>query len=383
MILLMEKFNRLMVTFKDTSTDIDKKLKGFIGTKTNKFTNPLEDSKEIVQNLSNLYQFKKEIELDNTKEEIYNRLSEIFTNQFKITSFTFIEIDLSKRKMTTVKEIGNTFYCKENIENEPHLCRAARTENDVITTEYHHTCPYFEKVDKFHYCISTSISKNINLIINFVFDDKDKLEYLKEKISFIKSYINESAPSIEVKLLMEALQQSAFRDGLTGLYNRKFLEEHTKKLIPQALRDKFNIGVLLLDMDHFKAVNDEYGHDIGDKVLKELARILNETIRESDIIIRYGGEEFIVLLVNIKTEEQAISVANKIRIKVSENEIDVYAGSKLRKTVSIGLSMFPEDSSSLESVIKNADIALYEAKSKGRNQVVRFQSEQTSSIDLF
>ncbi len=142
-------------------------------------------------------------------------------------------------------------------------------------------------------------------------------------------------------------------------------------------------GVLLLDMDHFKAVNDEYGHDIGDKVLKELARILNETIRESDIIIRYGGEEFIVLLVNIKTEEQAISVANKIRIKVSENEIDVYAGSKLRKTVSIGLSMFPEDSSSLESVIKNADIALYEAKSKGRNQVVRFQSEQTSSIDLF
>ena len=118
MILLMEKFNRLMVTFKDTSTDIDKKLKGFIGTKTNKFTNPLEDSKEIVQNLSNLYQFKKEIELDNTKEEIYNRLSEIFTNQFKLTSFTFIEIDLSKRKMTTVKEIGNTFYCKENIENE-------------------------------------------------------------------------------------------------------------------------------------------------------------------------------------------------------------------------------------------------------------------------
>ena len=150
-------------------------------------------------------------------------------------------------------------------------------------------------------------------------------------------------------------------------------------------------GVLLLDMDHFKAVNDEYGHDIGDKVLKELARILNETIRESDIIIRYGGEEFIVLLVNIKTEEQAISVANKIRIKVSENEIDVYAGSKLRKTVSIGLSMFPEDSSSLESVIKNADIALYEAKNKGRSQFLKYSDLTAadgveifdSSIDLF
>ena len=383
MIVLMDKFNDLMTSFKDTATDIDKKLKGFIGTKINNQINPLEDSKEIVLNLSNLYQFKKEIELDNTKEEIYNRLSEIFINQFNFKNFTFIEIDTSKQKMTTIKEVGDTFYCKHNIENEPHLCRAARTKNDVISTEFHHTCPYFKEENKFHYCISTGISKNVYLIINFVFDNKEELDYLKDKISYIKSYINESAPSIEVKLLMDALQQSAFRDGLTGLYNRKFLEEHSKKLIPQAIRDKFSIGVLLLDIDHFKAVNDEYGHDIGDKVLKELSRILNETLRESDIIIRYGGEEFIVLLVNVKTEEDALVVANKIRMKVSENEIDVYAGSKLRKTISIGLSMFPNDSNSLESVIKNADIALYEAKSKGRNKVIRFQSEQISSVDLF
>jgi two-component system, cell cycle response regulator len=383
MIILMDKFNDLMTSFKNTATDIDKKLKGFIGTKINNQVNPLEDSKEIVLNLSNLYQFKKEIELDNTKEEIYNRLSEIFINQFNFKNFTFIEIDTSKQKMSTIKEVGNSFYCKHNIENEPHLCRAARTKNDVISTEFHHTCPYFEEVNKFHYCISTAISKNVYLIINFVFDNKEELDYLKDKISYIKSYINESAPSIEVKFLMDALQQSAFRDGLTGLYNRKFLEEHSKKLIPQAIRDKFSIGVLLLDMDHFKAVNDEYGHDIGDKVLKELSRILNETVRESDIIIRYGGEEFIVLLVNVNTEEDALVVANKIRMRVSENEIDVYAGSKLRKTISIGLSMFPDDSNSLETVIKNADIALYDAKSKGRNKVVRFHSEQTSSIDLF
>ena len=383
MTILLDKFNNLITTFKDTATDIDKKLKGFIGSKIDNQINPLEDSKEIVLNLSNLYQFKKEIELDNTKEEIYDRLSEIFINQFKISNFTFIEIDVAKQKMNTIKEVGNTFYCKQNIENEPHLCRAARTKNDVISTQYHSTCPYFKQENKFHYCISADISKNVYLIINFVFDTKEELDYLKDKISYIKSYINESAPSIEVKLLMDALQQSAFKDGLTGLYNRKFLEEHTKKLIPQALRDNFNIGVLLLDMDHFKAVNDEYGHDIGDKVLKELSRILNETVRESDIIIRYGGEEFIVLLVNVKTENDALEVANKIRTRVSENEIDVYAGSKLRKTISIGLSMFPNDSKSLDSVIKNADIALYEAKSKGRNKVIRFQSEQISSVDLF
>ena len=91
---------------------------------------------------------------------------------------------------------------------------------------------------------------------------------------------------------------------------------------------------------------------------------------------KYAREELVAELTSMFLQQE-------LGIKVSENEIDVYAGSKLRKTVSIGLSMFPDDSTSLESVIKNADIALYEAKSKGRNQVVRFQSEQTSSIDLF
>lgn len=383
MIVLLDKFNSLMTSLKGTSSDIDKKLNGFIGKVSNSENSSLEDSKEIITNLSNLYQFKKEIEQDSTKEEIYTRVTEIFINQFKIKNFNLVEIDTLKKKMEIVKEVGDTFYCKSSIENSPEQCRAVRTNSDVFSIEYHSSCAYFNQKDKFHYCLNTNITKNINLVINFVFDTKKELENLKEKISFIKSYINESAPSIEVKLLMKALQESAFRDGLTGLYNRKFLEEHSKKLIPQAKREKFNIGVLLLDMDHFKAVNDEYGHDIGDKVLKELSRILMETVRESDIVIRYGGEEFIVLLVNVRTEEDALIVANKIRTKVKENEIDVYAGSKLRKTISIGLSMFPNDSTNFDSVIKNADIALYDAKSKGRDQVIRFKPEQVSSVDLF
>ena len=383
MVNLVEKFNRLMSSLKDTSTDIDRKLKGFIGKISGAETNSLEDSKQIVSSLTNLYQFKKEIELDSTKDEIYTRLSEVLKNQFKIKNFTFTENNTTKRKIEVVKEEGTGFYCKSTLEENYESCRALRTKNDVISIDFHSSCPFFNQDDKFYYCLSREITKNINLVINFVLDTKEELESLKDNISFIKSYINESIPSIEVKLLMQALQESAFTDGLTGLYNRKYLEEHSKRLISQAKRDNFNIGILLLDMDHFKAVNDEYGHDIGDKVLKELSRILNETLRESDVIIRYGGEEFIVLLVNIKTEEDALNVANKIREKVKENEIDVYAGSKLRKTISIGLSMFPDDSNNFDSVIKNADIALYEAKSKGRDQVVRFTSESSSLVDIF
>ncbi|MFY9073416.1 GGDEF domain-containing protein [Malaciobacter mytili] len=381
---LIDDYNLLMSTFRDTSVDIERRLQGFIGQEANSSQiNPLEKSKDIIKNLSNLYQFKKEIELDNTKIEIYNRLSEVFQNQFKIKHFTLIEIDNIKSKLTVVKSVGNSFYCKDNISDEPEFCRCARTKNDVISVDFHHSCPYFEKENKFHYCLNVEISKNIYLIINFVCETKNELEELKDKISFVKSYINEAAPSIEVKILMNALQESAFQDVLTGLYNRKFLEEHSKKLVPQIKRENLNIGVLLLDMDHFKAVNDEYGHDIGDKVLKELARILNETVRESDLIIRYGGEEFMVLLVGVNSDSDALTVANKIRENVRENEIDVYAGNKLKKTVSIGLSMFPQDSKTLDGVIKNADIALYEAKNSGRDKVVRFHESQVSSIDLF
>ncbi|RXJ88209.1 GGDEF domain-containing protein [Arcobacter sp. CECT 8985] len=382
---LINDYNKMITTFKDTSYDIERKLQGFIGQTANSSNiNPLEKSKDIIKNLSNLYQFKKEIELDNTKDEIYQRLSEVFINQYQISNFTFLEIDTLKNKIQIVKEVGEEdLYCKDNIINDPELCRCARTRNDVISVDFHHSCPYFKEKNKFHYCIDVEISKNICLIINFICTSRRELDNLKDKISFIKSYINEAAPSVEVKLLMEALQESAFEDGLTGLYNRKFLDEHSKKLIPQVKREDISVGVLLLDMDHFKAVNDEYGHDIGDKVLKELARILNETVRESDLIVRYGGEEFIVLLIGVNSEQDAMNVANKIRQRVRENEIDVYAGNKLKKTVSIGLSMFPEDSNNLDSVIKNADIALYEAKNGGRDQVVRFQENQVSSVDLF
>ena len=380
---ITNEYNNLMSTFEETSGNIDKKLQGFVGYQTTKERNPLNESKEIINNLSNLYQFKKQVELDDTKDEIYSRLAQVFINKFQITSFTFIEVNMLTQKMEEVHKEGNSFHCEQTIREQPDLCRAARTKNDVMSIDYHNSCPYFDNKDEFYYCMNIDIAKNLYLIINFVCKTKDELEKLKDKTVFIKSYLTEAAPALEVKLLMHALKESAFRDGLTGLYNRKFLEENSKKLIPQVLRENINIGVLMLDMDHFKAVNDEYGHDIGDKVLKELARILNETVRESDIIIRYGGEEFIVLLVGIRTEENALEVANKIGQNVKQNEIDVYAGNKLKKTISIGLSMFPEDSKSFDSVIKNADIALYEAKDSGRDKVVRFKEEQVSSVDLF
>ncbi len=378
-------YNNLITIFKDTSLDIDKKLQGFVGyrDRSNLNTNPLNESKDIIDNLSNLYQFKKQVELDSTKEEIYQRISQVFENKFHLKNFTFFEIDIKKQKMQKVVSVGESLYCHDAIKDNPHLCRAARTKSDVVSIDFHESCPYFTKKDKFYYCLNIDIVENLYLIVHFVTDSEKELEELKNKSLFINRFLKEARPAVEVKLLMQALEDSAFKDGLTQLYNRKFIDEHLKKLLPQIKRDKKKIGLLMLDMDHFKAVNDEYGHDIGDKVLKGLSRTLEENVRESDIIIRYGGEEFMVLLIGVDSEESAMNIAHKIGAKVRENEIDVYAGTTIKKTVSIGLSMYPDDSNLFDTVVKNADIALYEAKSSGRDKVVRFSKEQKTSVELF
>ncbi|MFA7084304.1 MAG: GGDEF domain-containing protein [Arcobacteraceae bacterium] len=384
MILFTDDFNMLLTSYKATFDDIDKKLKYFIGHTTSKENKtPLDESKLIITNLSNLYQFKKEIEQDQTKEEIFDRLVQVLKNQFHQKNFTIYQTNLKEDSREVVSQVGTLNFCCPSHMSNPSLCRSARTNNDVVSVEFHNPCPCFTSNDYFYYCTSTNINKNTIIVINFVLETKEELLFVKDNISFIKSYINEAAPSIAVKILLQALKDSAFRDGLTGLYNRKFLEEYIKKALPQAIRDNKKLAVLMLDMDHFKSVNDEYGHDIGDVVLKELGYILIQNVRESDLVIRFGGEEFIVILSNIDNTESALAVANKIREQIAQNEIDVYAGTKLRKTVSIGLAVFPDDGKTFDTVCKNADIALYEAKNKGRNQVVVFNESQVSSIDLF
>jgi diguanylate cyclase (GGDEF)-like protein len=135
---------------------------------------------------------------------------------------------------------------------------------------------------------------------------------------------------------------------------------------------------MMLDIDYFKIVNDTYGHDAGDTIIKGLSEVINETIRKADLAIRYGGEEFVVLLHNA-TRDGALEVAQKIHDKFNERKFRVGSAETIQKTISIGLAHFPEDADSIWKVIKFADTALYEAKNTGRNQVIEFKSEMFES----
>ncbi|MEA5513068.1 diguanylate cyclase, partial [Nodularia sp. UHCC 0506] len=169
--------------------------------------------------------------------------------------------------------------------------------------------------------------------------------------------------------LRETLQYQSIRDPLTGLFNRRYLEEALTQEIARGQRQQHPIGVVMIDVDHFKRFNDTYGHDVGDYVLQTIGTILKESVRGSDIACRYGGEEMTLILPESSLEETNTR-AEQIREAIS-NVILAYNGQHLGKlTISLGIAGFPKHGVKGTSLIQAADAALYRAKAAGRNQVV-------------
>ena len=172
----------------------------------------------------------------------------------------------------------------------------------------------------------------------------------------------------QLEKLQEQLQEQAHRDPMTNLYNRRYFHDIASKMVALAKREHKMISVIMLDIDHFKVVNDTYGHDVGDIVIKQLAEILKKHTRESDIITRFGGEEFVVLLPNTDLEG-AKKMALKIREIVEQTEVDYGGTNKIAFSVSLGVATLAENDINIEMVLKRADEALYKAKESGRNRV--------------
>jgi len=258
------------------------------------------------------------------------------------------------------------------------LCRSNRIGKDVVSDDFDGVCPQATECGSNQYiCLPIAIGGKVSLVINILAMSDEENVRIKKLLPRLHNFLSEATSVIESKKLMEILRESSLRDAMTGLYNRRFLEEYLTKAMPQALRNGKKVGILMIDMDHFKMVNDTYGHDIGDSILKKLSRTITENIREADLAVRYGGEEFLVLLHDVVDDNDMLAVAEKLRVRVAD--MKVKAGNEvLQKTISIGAALFPDDTDSVWKCIKFADIALYRAKESGRNRVVRFAEDMWS-----
>lgn len=331
----------------------------------------------LMETVHGMTQFKQVIEEDKQVDEIYARLADVFVNRLHINACHIFEVteDDQRLRAVDIPEITAELSCNELILSQCELCRATHTGHRVSSFDFPGICRQFTGRDRFeHVCVPMISGGRTTGVIQLLFDPSQATpDEVGTQLFEAESYIDQSLSVIDAKRLMQKLRDTSLRDPLTGLYNRRYMQEVLEPQIAGVLRREKHVGLIMCDLDYFKRVNDEYGHDVGDTVLKETARILQESVREADVVIRFGGEEFIVLLFDIEPGE-AINVAENIRTRIDNHRFQLDTGT-LHKTISAGVSEYPHDTDSLWRAIKFADVALYQAKGEGRNLAMRFTPE--------
>ncbi len=384
--------NETSKDLKKILSDINSKVSTLIGYTVLKTDNYLKDTIKIINELIKIYNFKRVVERDRTKKDIIRRLEFITKDYMYFENYTIYEVDNNKMSLFVINSkinIGKgNMWCNRLILEDAEACRAKRTGRDVDCLDFSCICPSFNlktfeenesRVDEIcnekynYYCIPIYISGKVGMVLLFIFDN-DMVDFVHQMIPYIKNYFTEASSIIESRKLMELLKEQSLVDQLTGLYNRRYLDDFSENIVAGIKRRGTNLGILMLDIDHFKTVNDKYGHDNGDIVLKNVSKQIRKSIRSSDTAVRFGGEEFLVLLIDI-SQGGALEIAEKIRKAVESSPLEISEGIALKKTISIGACEYPADSDKFWQAVKYSDIALYKAKENGRNKVVRFTKE--------
>jgi len=214
--------------------------------------------------------------------------------------------------------------------------------------------------------------KLVNTTYNEADEERKVSQYVLETSSKEMQELYEKLKQKSQSALAKSEQrykELATKDMLTGILNRFAFEDELNKIISNSKRTGTKFALLFLDLDHFKEVNDTYGHDVGDKLLQEVVKRVSPNIRVEDVFARIGGDEFILIFTNIANEKPTVLVDKAISLFRKPWIID---DTRLNVTTSIGVSIFPDDANNEIELMKKADIAMYKSKELGRNQVIYF-----------
>ncbi|OIO71065.1 MAG: hypothetical protein COW19_00365 [Zetaproteobacteria bacterium CG12_big_fil_rev_8_21_14_0_65_55_1124] len=187
-------------------------------------------------------------------------------------------------------------------------------------------------------------------------------------LSIVRDITERKRAEAELQILQEQLREQVLHDPLTGLYNRRYLDETIKRELTRAERNKQPVGIVMCDLDHFKLVNDTHGHLAGDEVLRVFAELLKKHARGSDIVCRFGGEEFVMFLPEM-SPAVAYQRAELLRMELAKKRITLGA-TVIQVTASFGVAAFPENGETMDSLIRAVDAAMYQAKEEGRDRIV-------------
>jgi diguanylate cyclase (GGDEF)-like protein len=262
--------------------------------------------------------------------------------------------DLTKEVCKPLKEEEVFLIFKEQIKKYVSLSDLKFIKGDADTSSYQDyiTLPLYIGKSLYGYLFASGIKE----------EDRDTFYILAHQFIL----------GIKRVVLYEKVQELAIRDSLTQILSRRYFLERFNEEVNRSRKLTYSLACLMIDIDFFKDLNDNYGHLVGDVILKEASKIIKDSIRQIDILGRYGGEEFCLALPETKKEEARFA-AERIREAIEDKAIRAY-DEDLKITISIGIAILPDDTTDAEALIDRADQALYKAKQTGRNRVCFYEA---------
>jgi diguanylate cyclase (GGDEF)-like protein len=256
------------------------------------------------------------------------------------------------------------------IVSEPARCRAIRSARNVLVAQGDDpgTCECALACASSYCCLPLMATGQVIGLVSL--QAAPAVQWTARQVHLAQSLVSTASTTLNSIRLLARSRDNALRDSLTRAYNRRFLSEVLPKLVHQATRSKAPLSALMIDVDKFKDFNDRHGHDAGDRVLAAVARCLSEQIRMSDTLVRYGGEEFAILLPNTSAENARI-LAERAREAVASLRTAIPQSDRpLSVNISVGVAALPDQGSTGEDLLLAADKALFRAKETGRNRVI-------------
>jgi len=341
-------------------------------------TTLLEANQQMRQFLNELQKRNREIALLNemgqllqacqSAEEAYTIVTDLSNQLFPFTAGGLYLLNSARTLVSVVSSWGELSSAERIF--APNDCLALRRGQTHPLGEDHagQRCLHLtEPLPAVSYCLPMQVQGEILGILHIKAEQQENLDDAQRQLAY--TVVERAGMALSNLKLREALREQSIRDSLTGLYNRRYMEETLKQQVSRVTRLMHLLGIIMIDIDHFKLFNDTYGHAAGDMLLRALSQFLQRSIRGEDIACRYGGEEFILILPDISPEvaqkraEYLGQEARKVRIPAagpSHGEI----------TLSLGVAFYPLHGHDIENVLRAADQALYRAKQQGRNRVV-------------
>ncbi|PIF04081.1 MAG: GGDEF domain-containing protein [Arcobacter sp.] len=309
------------------------------------------EDRGLLSKIDDIYTLYEQLQYNEDINEMAETLLEWLALKYQVQNMDFSLYDLEEDKKTNILKKGEPFFLDEEF--------------------------------SFYFIINTHT--DVNAVVSFQAQNEEIYNIVHKERDFLDIAFFQISPILQCGIIKKHHIESSSIDSVTNVYNRKYLIKHIHKMISFSHDKEKNISFLMIGIDRFKAVIEEFDYDIGDKVLIELAKVIHKNIKDFDIVARLTGDEFLVALINLKSNDEAKKIAKNIIDEFSKTDIIVDEVNKqvLRKTICIGISSFPQDSEDINQVLKNADSFLEEAKKEGRSKFAVYTKEKESTIDLF